>query len=283
MAKRILGLIGIGLSILVIYGVKSAFNVSDQALSLAILAVLLLVLAFQFSQRLDAVEERVVHKDFDGIKKEIEDGERHPPEHKQPNALAEGGVKTYVTRADEIVFDDFQWFGTMMNRDVADPWAIEEMEDTEIRDFGSEAPEYGRRYRVYYNACDMGTLQVRSDGFDVLNDERFAANRRAKALLELHNLRFVPYDDALSLVRAVVLHLGPFEDREKAWDTASAEATATLSGHLWETVRVADTVMTFDHRTSGPYELVRRTTDHWKKCDIDPFEKWGGDRPQRTA
>ena len=37
--------------------------------------------------------------------------------------------------------------------------------------------------------------------------------------------------------------------------------------------------MSFQHRVDGPYEALREIIDHWKKNDIDPFKRWGGDRP----
>lgn len=283
MKKQILGLIGTGVALLIIYFTKSAFGMSDQTFMWVALAVVVLGMGFHFSKRLNALEERVLHKDYDAIKKDIEEGERHVPQHKQPTELAKGGVKSYVHKADEILFEDFRWFGTMLNREIAEPWAIEEMEDTSLRELGSEAPEYGRRYQVYYNSRKMGTVQVRAGGFDVLDEKRFSANRRATALIDLYNLRFVPYEHAISLVRAIIFFIGPFRDRDTAWDRATAEATAALAGYAWETIRVPELVQDFDHRTEGPYELVRHTTEHWKKNDIDPFEKWGGDRPRARA
>jgi hypothetical protein len=283
MMKRILNLIGIGVAILVIFWAKTAFGISDQKFSFGILIIMMIGMAIHFSRRLDALEERVIHKGYDAIKKDIEEGERHVPQHKQPTELAKGGAKSYVSKADEIVFEDFKWFGTMLNREIAEPWAFEELEDTSLRELGVDSPEYGRRYQIYYNGRKMGTVQVRAGGFDVLDEKRFSTNRQATALIDLYNLRFVPYEHVISLVRAVIFFIGPFKDRDTAWDRATAEAIAALAGYAWETIRVPDLVQDFDHRTDGPYELVRHTTEHWKKNEIDPFEKWGGDRPRAKA
>ena len=177
------------------------------------------------------------------------------------------------------MFEDFRWFGAVLNRNIADPWAIEELPDTNVRDMAADGPEYGRRYQIYYNACEMGTLQVTLGGHEwIMQPEKFAENRQARALLDLDYLRFVPYGDAHSLVSAVIMHTGPFIDYATASARASALATAALTKHLWETVRVPDAAMDFEHQTEGSYELLRHTTDHWKKNGIDPFEKWGGDR-----
>ncbi|RWG50502.1 MAG: hypothetical protein EOQ62_04315 [Mesorhizobium sp.] len=269
---------GIGLAILVAYAAKSVFEISDQTFTLSVLAALLVYASWHFSERVDALEERVIHKDYSGIKSAIE-GERHVPKHQQPKSISDSGVKSRITAAHEMLFEDFRWFGTMLNRHVSDPWSIEELPDTEIRDISSEGPEYGRRYRVYYNSCEMGSVQVTVGGFDwIMQPEKFAANRQARVLIDLDYLRFVPYGDAHSLVSAIILHVGKFEDYETANARASAKATAALTEHLWEAVRVPEAVLDFEHRTDGTYELVRHTTDHWKEGGIDPFEKWGGDR-----
>lgn len=218
-------------------------------------------------------------EDYSGIVAAIKEGKRHVPQHQQPESLAAGGaVKSYIRPANELLFEDFRWFGAVMNREVAEPWSIEELPNTDVRDWFADVPEVGRRYQVYYNACEMGTVQVRVGGYDYMDPERFAENRQALALIDLNYLRFVPYEDAHSLIYTIVLFVGSFENGDAARARAAAEATAMLSEHLWETVRKPDIDMSFMHRTEGPYELLRHTTDHWKTNGIDPFEKWGGDR-----
>lgn len=277
MAKRIL--VWIGIAILIVYAGKNAFGVSDQAFSIAVLAVMLVAIAFHFSQRLNALDERVIHNNYSGIKKAIEEGERHKPVHQQPKSLVEGGaVKSFITAAHEVLFEDFTWFGAVLNQHVAEPWAVEELNDTDVH--GIDGPEVGRRYQLYYNACKMGTMQVTAGGHEwILRPDTFAENRQARVEVELSYLRFVPYGDAHSLISSIVLFIGGFgDDGDGARAKASAVASAELTRHLWESVRNPDFDMDFEFRTEGPYELLRETIDHWKANGIDPFEKWAGDR-----
>jgi hypothetical protein len=261
------------------YAAKHTYGLSDQAMWLTLTAIGLIVVSFHFDGRMATLEERVIHKDYGGIKAAIEDGERHKPRHQQPKSLIDGGaVESFITAAHEVLFEDFRWFGAALNQHVSEAWAIEELNDTDVR--GIEAPEVGRRYQVYYNACKMGTMQVTVGGHEwIFRPEAFAENREARVEVELNYLRFVPFDAARSLINSIVLFVGPFgDDREGARSNAASVATAALTGHLWESVRNPDIDMSFEFRTEGPYELLRHTTDHWKASGIDPFEKWGGDR-----
>lgn len=262
---------------LVAYAVKHAFDVSNQAMSLAIFAIVLIIIIFHFDRRISLLENRVIHKSYSDVKIDIEKGERHKPQHKQPKSLIDGGaIKSRITAAHEILFDDFRWFGVLLNSDVAEAWAVEELNDTDISGF--EGPRAGRRYQVYYNACRMGTIEVTIGGFEWYSREAFAQNRQARVEVELDYLRFAPFQDAHSLIYSIALYIGPCgDDGEAARSKAASIATAALTGHLWESVRKPDIDMRFSFRTEGPYELLRRGTDHWKAKDVDLFEKLDGD------
>ena len=224
-----------------------------------------------------------LRQEYANIIRQIEDGERLPPDHQPPKSIRDSGFETFITPAHQVFFEHFKWFGVMMNHKTSDPWCIEELPDTLVRDYQSDSPEIGRRYRVFYNACNMGTLQVLPAG-DVLKDiEDWKNAPEAHAILQLNYLQFVPWDEAAALVRAVEVLMGRFEDYDAAWARASAAATAALSAHLWEVVRVPDIAMDFYHSTHGPYDTVRETNARWESSGLDPMEKWSGDRPQRRS
>lgn len=263
--------------VVIAYGAKNAFGISDLAFSIAWVGVLVVALYIHFSHRLTELEERVIHQDYSGIKAAIR-GERHAPLHQQPKSLIEGGaLASFITAAHETLFEDFRWFGAMLNQHVAEPWAIEELNDTSID--GTDGPEIGRQYQVYYNACKMGTMQVTVGGHGwIFRPETFPDNRLAYVEIELSYLRFVPYNDIHSLLSQIILFIGRFEDGEAARARASEGSTAALTGHLWESVRNPEIDMSFEFTTEGPYDLLRKTVDHWKSGGIDPFREWGGDR-----
>ncbi|MBX3579777.1 MAG: hypothetical protein KF723_21445 [Rhizobiaceae bacterium] len=282
MAKWVIPWIAVAGAIIAGHTARNTFGIPEQTIWLATTAVALIIVSFHLDGRVSALEARVIHKDYAGIIAAIEEGDRHKPLHKQPKSLIEGGaVPSFITVAHQVLFDDFRWFGAAMNQNVAEAWSIEELNDTDVR--GVESPEVGRRYQVYYNACKMGTMQVTVAGFGaVMRPEEFEKDRQARVELEISYLRFVPFGDALSLVREIAILMGSLAD---AQDTSSgrpsnalALSNAALTEHLWESVRNADIDPSFEFRAEGPYEVLRELVTHWKSNGIDPYERWAGDR-----
>jgi hypothetical protein len=217
--------------------------------------------------------KRGIAKDYAGIIAQIRDGEPRVPQHRQPKTIRDNGFESFVTAAHEVLFDDFLWFGAVLNRHTSVPWSIEELPDTHVRLPGDDGPSLGRRYRVFFNACEMGTIEVTVGGYaELYSGERLAKEMCAAVYLDLHYLRFVPYLEAHSLVRAISLFIGRFVEREAANASASADATAALTQYLWDTVRCEETVLGFDYKIEGPYELLRLTSEHWIANGFDPFK-----------
>lgn len=222
-------------------------------------------------------------KEYAGLIKQLEQGERRPAQHVRPHRVTDSGFESFATAGVQAVFEGFEYFGSLMNQHIADPWTVEETPDTLVKDLLSDSPELGRTYLVYYNGVTLGRLQV-TEGSNMNGGLRediswHRENRAAYATLELDELRFVAYDDVLSLVSAVELLVGPFQDNDIARPRARSIAAAALTGYLWEVIRSGDEyVPSFDHRVNGPYDLLKLTTDHWKEGGVDPFERWNGDR-----
>lgn len=259
------------------YAAKEIFQISDLWMAICVIAVVGIVILTHIESRLQTLEERVVHKDYSGIIAQLE-GERHVPRHQQPESLAAGGaIASWIRPEHQTLFEDFKWFGAMLNRDLADPWAIEELPRTDAR--GYEGPEIGRMYRVFYNACEVGRFQV-TLGAGMLLSRRKSTDKRSACLeLDLNYLRFIPYRDARGLLYELALMIGDF-DRDKSEDSrakAQALAADALGGHLWEAVRNPDFDPSFDFRVEGSYDLVRDQNDHWIKHGFDPMAN-GGDR-----
>lgn len=118
----------------------------------------------------------------------------------------------------------------------------------------------------------------------LLRRDKSEDKRAARVELTLNYLRFIPYQDARGLLYELQLMIGPFDfdDAESSRTRAGALAADELGGHLWECVRNSDFDPIFDFFVHGPYDLLRHQVDHWKKDNIDPIARWGGDRDRAT-
>ncbi|MGR9252518.1 hypothetical protein [Rhizobium leguminosarum] len=262
----------------IVWAAQRVFAIPEQTIWIVMIMFFIAVGSYHFENRLQALEERVVRKDYSGILQELE-GERHVPKHQQPESLAAAGaIKGWTKEPHEILFEDFRWWAAVLNQNVSDPWSIEEINDIELR--GYDGPAYGRKFRVWYNACEVGRMQVAVGGFRLLKPERFADDRCARVDLELSYLRFIPLDDARSLISTLVLFIKPFDfdNAELSREKAGAAASDVLAGYLWEAVRLPKIDPYFEYKIEGPYSLLRHTVEHLKKNDIDPMVKWQGDR-----
>lgn len=221
-------------------------------------------------------------KEYARLIRQLKEGERRPAQHERPGAVTDKGFEICATAAVHATFDGFEYFAALLNQNISDPWTVEETGDTLVNDPGSDSPELGRTYLVYYNGVRLGRIQVTDgcnpDGFWEKSVEWHQENRAARVIVDVDYLRFVSYHDAISLISMVELFVGRFEDNAAARFRAKAEATAALTGYLWQVQRAEDYVPSFDHTTEGPYDLLNRMTEEWKERGIDPFERWNGDR-----
>lgn len=226
-----------------------------------------------------------VSKEYASVIEKLESGERRRPEHRRPRSVTDSGFDSFATTGVIAVFEGFEYFGALLNRQVSDPWTVEETAETLVMDYRGDSPELGRTYVLFFNGVRVGRVQV-TEGFNEAGGFRetlewHRVNRAARVLIDIDYLRFIPFDDALSIISAIELFLGNFEDGNAARLLAKLKASAALTAYLWEVVRADDGhVPRFDHRVEGPYDLLKQTTERWKAEGIDPFVRWNGDRPE---
>lgn len=263
------------------YVAKEAFGISDLWMTVGVIAVIGIVILTHVESRLQKLEERVIHKDYSGIIAQLA-GERHVPRQDPPASLAAGGaIASWIRPEHQTLFHDFRWFAAILNRHLADPWAIEELPDTNAR--GYDSPDIGRQYRVWYNACKVGRFQVTLGCGVLLSQGKSADKWSARLELELSYLRFIPYQDARGLLYELALMVGSFDrnNADACRSKAQAIAADALGGHLWEAVRMPDVDPSFDFIVEGSYDLVRDQTDHWVKHGFDPIASGGGRDTER--
>ncbi|AYG64449.1 hypothetical protein [Rhizobium jaguaris] len=110
---------GIGIAIAagwaIAWAVKEEFAIPDYAMWLAIISVVGVIFSFQVENRLSALEGRVIRKHYNGGVKLLE-GERHKPQHAQPETLVAGGaMEGWIKEPHQILFEDFRWWAPVLN------------------------------------------------------------------------------------------------------------------------------------------------------------------------
>lgn len=269
--------LGIGAAVAAASIVKSFFGISDLWMTIGVIAAIGIIALVHVESRLDKLEARVIHTNYSHILALLE-GPRHTPQHQQPVSLAAGGaISSWIRPEHEVLFQDFRWFAALLNKHLADPWAIEELPSTDAR--GYDAPDIGRTYAVWYNACEVGTFQVTLGSGIRLFSQKSTGERSARLELNLRYLRFIPYVHARGLLYELALMVGSFDRArdDECRIRAQMNAADALSGHLWEAVRNPDLDPHFDFIVEGSYDLLRDQNDHWMKHGYDPMAD-GGDR-----
>lgn len=247
------------------------FHISDIWMAVSAVAVLGIVALMIVEGRLEELEQRVTHKNYTGRLKQL-NGERRSPKHVQPQSLAGGGVHpSSIQPEHQVLFEDFRWFGALINKHIPKPWAIEELPTTVAR--GYDSPDIGRNYKVWYNACEVGSFQITVGSAALFNRSIPGEERSAVLDLSLNYLRFIPYQNAHGLLYGLSLLIGDF--RKERADTcralARAQAADALGGYLWEAIRAPDIDPTFTFRAEGSYDLVRDRTNEWLQSGYDPL------------
>jgi hypothetical protein len=266
--KRVGIYVAIAAAWAITYVVKDTFGISDTTISIGILMMMLVIIAFNVETRLQTLETRVVHKEFSGVIAQIH-GELHVPKHRPPESLIAGGaVASRIRPEHETLFEDFRWFAMFLNEDVGCPWVIEELPTTDVGAY--DGPEAGRSYDVWYNACKVGKIQISLAGNWYFSGVNYTAgNLTARLALDLNHLRFIPYRDARRLLKELVVMIKFFDrDGTKAANAmASTLAVNALNEYLWEAVRTPELVPIFNFEIEGPYNYLRDQNDRMNEED----------------
>lgn len=187
-----------------------------------------------------------IQRDYKEVLKEIASGSRREPQHKPPSSIEKDG--TALLRPEHrIVFDDFDRFREIINTAMHHgPFSFEEQDRVSI---GFDGPDYGRTYRIYYNAMPAGQLEI-----GVAHLLHASEGHGASADLSLDFAQLIPEGEVRSLLRTLWFMFAKQEDGAVMRAKADAEAVKIMTMHLWEVIRVPDVVHGLSWRFEGPYE-----------------------------
>src|SRR6185312_10448900 len=127
------------------------------------------------------------------------------PKHQPPRIIGER-FSSLVTEEDQLFFGHFVDFATVVNWWLADKqvnsdWRLQELHDTELKLSFSDTPDFGRRYAVFHNQIQLGTLEL-SAGFDYSVE-----NPNVCANVELEYVRLLTFGNVQSFLTSIALHV----------------------------------------------------------------------------
>lgn len=187
-----------------------------------------------------------IEREYGDVILEIKNGNRRDPQH-QPPASVEADGTTLLDQQHRDLWDAFARFGEIIN--IAQhhgPWSFEETPKVE---FGWDGPDYGRHYRIYYNAMPAGSLQI---GLARLLFPEYG--RGASGDLNLDFPQLVPAGEVRDLLRTLWFMFAVVEDGAVMRSKADVEVTKIMSQHLWEVMRDPQSVQGLNWSFDGPYQ-----------------------------
>jgi hypothetical protein len=108
------------------------------------------------------------------VEKALHFGKPITVKHNTPQSLTPDGKTTIgAEEYDFEVFNSLWHFADWINEHNKDgPFRLQELGDTDITGPTSsyDGPTYGRRYEIFYNQCQLGTLEISADLFQKLHD-----------------------------------------------------------------------------------------------------------------
>jgi hypothetical protein len=219
--------------------------------------------------------KKTIRDDFAKIVAEINDGHRRTPNPDTPLTVPGRWNVLRVDPVDQAAFDDLALFGATVDWSTSDAWSLEETSDTGLRASYHDSPAYGRRWIVFYNALDVGWLEISAAPKRLFRSvEEFRADPFARVDMRLRWMRFLPADEVFVFLSQTTRLMQSLEGGyDAAAERANRSAESTMTRHLWDVMRVGDQyVPDLDYSIDGPYAIFRQLVAHWAETGFDPLK-----------
>jgi hypothetical protein len=168
------------------------------------------------------------------------------PKHRRPEASGDG-FSSLVSDNDRQFFRDFDDFADVVNwwfgdEHVGTGWRLQELPETERKHSLSDAPQFGRRYDVFYNQVRLGTLEVSpSVGYDAKNPDVHTS-------VQLERVRLLPIGTVRAFLNGIALHVCRPDPITKEYGEARAAIEECLTDALWQAHQIAEFEVDEDQR-----------------------------------
>ncbi len=160
------------------------------------------------------------------------------PKHQPPKVIGEA-FSSLVTDEDRQFFKDFEEFADVMNWWFADEhvgtrWRLQELPNTELKHHFSDMPQFGRRYDVFHNQVQVGTLEV-SSGVDYS-----AAKPNVHTSIQLEWVRLLSIGTIRAFLDGIALHVCDSHLIMKEYAQARAAIESCLIDALWQSQQISE-------------------------------------------
>jgi hypothetical protein len=175
------------------------------------------------------------------------------PRHQPPKCIGEGFGEPLVSNDDQLFFADFRDFARVVNwwlsdSDVGGPWRLQELPDTELALQFSDMPNFGRRYSIFYNQVNIGTLEVFPAGL------RYSAEKPlVYADIEIEWVRLLSLGTIREFLADIALHVTDSNPNTNEHLQTEILIDRALAEAMWRTYRISESGM--DGESYGQLEL----------------------------
>jgi hypothetical protein len=158
------------------------------------------------------------------------------PKHRPPKVIGEA-FTSLVSEEDRKFFKDFEDFADVVNWWFADEhvgtrWRLQELPDTDLKHHVSDMPHFGRRYDVFHNQVQVGTLEVSPDSL--------AEKRSVYTSIQLEWVRLLPIYTIREFLDGIALHVCETNPTTKEYAQARAAIEGCLTDALWQTQQISE-------------------------------------------
>jgi hypothetical protein len=167
----------------------------------------------------------------------------------------------WVSDENKLFCADFAAFAAVVNwwfgdEHVNTAWRLKELPDMGLRLDYAESPTYGRRFDVFHNQVQLGTLEL-SAAYGYTSKEP-----KVWTSVALNNVRLLPFDTIRDFLTGVALHVSNTDLNSPEYLRVSQEINQAMMRALWySTMLISKYGM--DGEDWGEIELRFEGTPSW--------------------
>jgi len=170
-------------------------------------------------------------------------------------------------------YAETEWLQPVLNRSLGGGGFRFHELDTPYVSLGTfDEPDFGRTFEVSYGAAVIGQVAVVPGIFDV---PEVWADLRVRLVYPSELIEGDEIHDFLTgLIQLTKRYETETYEAKRDDPRASAMASKAMVEALWTQAANPSDAKVIKLSAEGPWQSFKETVEHWKKKNIDPWEKW---------